>query len=88
MQFQEFFKSTTHEREHMRKLASAVAKREGKRSETSIGNVRETLSVLVLVLAEDRASDLANPTPLYSEFNKALEKATAKAMKKAAKAQK
>lgn len=66
----------------MKKLASAVAKREGKRSQTSIGNVRETLSVLVQVLAEDIASTSDTPTPLHSEWNKALEKAITKAKKK------
>lgn len=69
----------------MKKLASEVAKREGKRSQTSIGNVRETLSVLVQLLAEDRLTDMANPTPLYSEFCLALDKATAKLIKKAKK---
>ncbi len=70
----------------MKKLASAVAKREGKRSQTSIGNVRETLKCMIDILAEDRLSDMANPTPLYSEFCLALDKATAKLQKKAAKA--
>lgn len=64
----------------MRKLASAVAKREGKRSQTSIGNIRETLKTLQQVLAEDKLSDLS--TPLNSEWNKSYEKVFAKAAKK------
>lgn len=70
----------------MRKLASAVAKAEGKRSQTSIGNVRETLKVLIQTLATDRLTSAENPTPLYSEFCIALEKEIKKQQKKAAKA--
>lgn len=35
------------------KLASLVAKKEGKRSQSSIGNVRETLKAFETVLAEE-----------------------------------
>lgn len=72
----------------MRKLASAVAKAEGKKSQVSIGNIRETLKVLVQVLAEDIATSSDMPTPLFSEWNKSLEKAIAKAKKKSTKAAK
>ena len=37
----------------LNKLASEIAKREGKRSEASIGNIREMLSVLTEIFAED-----------------------------------
>ena len=66
----------------MRKLASAVAKREGKRSQTSIGNVRETLKVLIEVLAEDMANCVDVPPALNGEWDKAMHKAILKATKK------
>lgn len=37
------------------KIASRVAKLEGKKSQVQIGNIRETIRCLVQVLAEDKA---------------------------------
>jgi hypothetical protein len=43
----------------MRDLASVLAKREGKKHEATVGDVREVLSLLCDVLAEEQAADSA-----------------------------
>lgn len=58
-------------------LASKVAKIEGKKSQASIGNVRETIKVLLNLLATD--------TDALEFFSDQVLKRTVKAQKRAAK---
>lgn len=58
-------------------LASKVAKIEGKKSQASIGNVRETIKVLLNLLATDADS--------LEFFNEQVVKRAAKAQKRASK---
>lgn len=69
----------------MRKIIKKVCELEGKRSQTSIANVRETIAVLMDVLAEDW---VIGDNTLREQFNDALEKRIAKLMKKKAKVKK
>jgi hypothetical protein len=69
----------------MKKLVSEIAKREKKKSQVSIGNIRETISVLMDILAEE---EFVEPSPMIDEFNKALDKRVTKIQKKIAKANK
>jgi hypothetical protein len=69
----------------MKKLVKEICTREGKKSQTSIANVRETVSVLMDILAEDNFLDTAE---YLSEFNDGLIRKISKIQKKIAKANK
>lgn len=69
----------------MKKLIKEICLREGKRSQTSIANVRETIAVLMDVLAEDSF----NTEGLFiNEFDDAFAKRRKKLEKKKAKTKK
>lgn len=51
----------------MKKLASLIAKREGKRSEVAIGNIREILKVLQDVEAEARVNEILDANGFFDE---------------------
>lgn len=54
----------------MKKLIKEICKREGKKSQVEIGNVREVLNVLSLILAEDAlngSGDLLREWEEYSD---------------------
>ena len=53
----------------MKRLIKEICVREGKKSQTSIANVRETVSVLMDILAEE---EFFEPSPMIDEFNKKL----------------
>lgn len=44
----------------LKKLASEIAKREGKRSQARIGDIREVIAILCDVIHEDESCDLIN----------------------------
>lgn len=46
----------------MRKLASAIAKREGKKHQASVGDVREILKIIYTLDAEDKMSRATETT--------------------------
>lgn len=56
----------------MKKLIKEICKREGKKTQTQIGNVREVVSVLSDVLVEGLID--ADPNKLGSEYNEYLNK--------------
>lgn len=68
----------------MKDLASTTAVIEGKRSQTSISNIRETQKVTQDVLAYSAATDGL----LYNKWKAQLDKKIAKIVKKLAKATK
>ena len=70
----------------MKKLIRRICELEGKKSQTSIANVRETIAVLMDVLAED--IEMTSDHVLTHEFNAALNKRIARLQKKKAKAKK
>lgn len=72
----------------MAKLASEIAKREGKKSQAKIGDIREVLKLLVMNCA-DEFERVGDPTPtlvlLTSEVRKELMKRAKRSAKKKAK---
>lgn len=67
----------------MKKIIKEICSREGKKSQTSIANVRETLAVLMDVLAQDLV--MSETSELTKEFNNALSKRVEKLENKKAK---
>lgn len=74
----------------LNKLASAIAKREGKKHQASVGDVREILSILGDILAEEMCESDGERSTTYESIaeiaNKKIEKLWAK-KEKAAKAE-
>lgn len=62
----------------MRKLIKELCKREGKKSQVQIGNVREILSCLTKILSEKTPESLE----MQAEFQAAIEKKSKKRVKK------
>ena len=56
----------------MKKLIKEICKREGKKTQTQIGNVREVVSVLSEILVEGLIDK--DPTNIGSEYNEYLNK--------------
>ena len=66
---------------NMRKLASAIAKREGKKVEVSIGNIREILRIIVDLEVEwELDYEDGSPSPLQA-FDKNVARKYSKAVK-------
>lgn len=63
----------------MRTLASRIARREGKKHEATVGDIREILKILVAIVAEEEEKEEAGTFALLAE--EAL-KVKAKAKKK------
>lgn len=66
----------------LQKLASEIAKREGKKSQARIGDIREILKIFFTMLAEDMINQTDNVggvmgeqiDKIYQRMNKKLEK--------------
>lgn len=73
----------------MQKLASAIAKREGGKSQARIGDIRQILKIIVELDVEAANADVASNDrpmwPIVDSINKKIEKAAKKEIKKASK---
>lgn len=67
----------------VRKLASAIAKREGKKSQTRIGDVREILKVLIEICSEECGESVEGMQMLPRTLSLLLSEAEKKAAKSA-----
>lgn len=67
----------------MRTLASKIAKREGKKHQASVGDIREILKILVTIVAEEEEQDEAGTFALLA--GEALKVKAKNAKKKGAK---
>jgi len=72
----------------LNKLASAIAKREGKKHQASIGDIREVIKIIVDMEAVDLVENPYNENGILALFSAMVNKRAAELYKKKKKAKK
>lgn len=72
----------------LQKLAGLIAKREGKRSQAKIHDIKESLSILFDLMAEEFENDCFELGEIHELISETIEKRARKIMNKKSKAKK